>query len=243
MDAGQLLGPEGRLSPSAMAEMLGALAYPVRLALLDALLDPKTLTEIRVSPQRISEGDNPARPAAMQTVAAHLEKLVETGFVTVRERKGAGKQLKTYALNPTRLYALTEELRRLGVRHTGRGLSPEATATTSIAQGKIDAKEARLVLVHGVQEGKSFPLRAGRGPWRIGRRADLEIALDYDPFLSGIHAQVLQASAGFRLEDLPTNKNGSYVNWRRMEPNSDLELRPGDVIGVGRSLLVFQGVD
>lgn len=234
-------GRAGLLTQEAVAEQLAALAYPVRLALLDALGEPKSLAEIRVSPQRLEMGENPQRPAAMQTVAAHLERLVDAGFVIVGERERLGRPQRTYAISPQRLYALTEELRRLGVRLVGRGRGTDATETVMAGVQGSASRGPRLVLAHGVGEGRVFDLSGPEpGRWRIGRRPELEVPLDYDPYVSGLHATVVRRSGKVLLLDAGESKNGSYVNWQRVPPGRERELAAGDVVGVGRSLLVLQ---
>ena len=99
----------------------------------------------------------------------------------------------------------------------------------------------KLVLVHGVYEGKAFALSSeteqARG-WLIGRRRDAPISLDYDPYVSTENAVVKRAGEGFRIEDLGS-KNGTAINWEHLDERGTHQLRPGDVIGVGRSLLSY----
>jgi len=65
--------------------------------------------------------------------------------------------------------------------------------------------------------------------------------LAYDPYVSHRHAEVVRRADEHRLIDLRTARNGTYLNWRRMPPGGDSVLQPGDIVGVGRSLLVFRG--
>lgn len=43
------------------------------------------------------------------------------------------------------------------------------------------------------------------------------------------------------LLDLPGNRNGTLLNWKPLARGGVAELKAGDVVGVGRSLLVFRG--
>lgn len=233
-----MVGPaRAPLDHVALAESLAALAYPLRLELLEALGAPVALSDIRVRPLRHDGAGEPARVAAKQTVAAHLDKLVEVGLVTRSVEPGGGP---TYAVDPQRLYALTEELRSLSVRHSGRGRTRDATGTLVQAGAPRAVAGPRVVLVHGVYEGRAYSLDAKR-PSIIGRRRDADVALDYDPFVSAEHARIEPTAQGMRIVDAPSNKNGTTLNWDAMERGGAAVLETGDVIGVGRSLLIYYG--
>lgn len=224
-----------------LAEFLGALAYPVRLQLLDALRFPRTLGEIRVAPHRALAGANPDRSLARPTVLGHLEKLVEKELVRVDHVEQGGKAVARYVVNPARLYALMEELRRLSVRHAGRGVAEDATGTVEPFVDVPPPEGPRLMLVHGVYEGKAFPLdasSAANDEWAIGRDRGLPVSLDYDPYVSATNAVVRRHGEGYAVADLGS-KNGTSVNWVPLPPHGARLLRAGDVIGVGRSRLSF----
>lgn len=223
-----------------LADYLGALAYPLRLELLDVLRFPHTLSEIRVSPHRREGGVAPDRPAARQTVQSHLDKLVEADIVRSEPFEADGRVVPRYVVNAPKLYELTEELRRLSLRYAGRGAASDATGTVGEAPPAVDAKGPRLVLVHGVYEGKVFALDDPQEPdrWLIGRRRDADVALDYDPFVSLDHALVTRQGRTFSIIDL-VSKNGTTVNWGRVDGGAPRPLKSGDVVGIGRSLLVF----
>lgn len=99
----------------------------------------------------------------------------------------------------------------------------------------------RLVLVHGVYEGRAYPLTgqtADGGGWLLGRAKDVAVSLDYDPFVSHETARVTREGDRFEITDLGS-KNGTWVNWRSLEEGESAERECGDVVGVGRSLLAF----
>ncbi len=224
-----------------LAGFLDALAYPVRLELLDKLRFPKTLGEIEVQPHRPGTQGSPDRSLARPTVLSHLEKLMQKGLVRTEQVEKAGRQVPQYAVDPSRLYALMEELRRLSVMFAGRGRPSDATGT--LAGGtEVDAWEGpRLLLVHGVYEGKTFPLTdetAENGRWTIGRSRKLPIPLDYDPYVSSENAFITREKGSFRVTDLES-KNGTTVNWEPLPPGGSRVLKPGDVLGVGWSRLSF----
>lgn len=225
-----------------LAEFLSALAYPMRLELLDLLRFPHTLAEIRLSPHRVEPGGNPDRPAAKQTILGHLDKLIDAGLVRTEEVEQQGRQVPSYTVNPQKLYALTEEMRRLSVRYAGTGVGGDETGTLAPAAARERVEGPRLVLVHGVYEGKSFPLNpktATDGRWVIGRRSALAVSLDYDPFVSLENTAVVESGGRHRVVDLEASKNGTSVNWAYLPRGGTRDLQTGDIIGVGRSTLLF----
>lgn len=231
-------GATGPLNYDALADRLSALAYSLRLELLDRLRFPHSIGELRLSPRRREGGKVISRPAARQTIQGHLNQLIEAGLVDAEpaEEKSPNK----YIVNAARLYEITEQMRRLSVRYAGRARHPDETGTMAPDVLPPAAQGPRLVLVHGLYEGKSFALDASKtaGQWSIGRRSGAEILLEYDPFVSLDHAVVTGRDGRYTLTDLGS-KNGTTVNWAALPRSGSHVLRPADVIGVGRSLLVF----
>lgn len=225
---------------------LKTLAYASRLELLAALRTPKTLDEIHLTPGASQAGENPDRPISRQAVQNHLDKLHEAGLVRVGETDRKGKRaIHEYTLDQARLFAVCEELRKVSALEPTVALDPNATEGLPESRGAASWETgAKLVLVHGVHEGRAFALKPslthpGRG-WVIGRTADAAIALEYDPFVSLENAEVVQVGRQHRLLDLRSSRNGTFLNWRRLPVGGEATLRSGDVIGVGRSLLVFR---
>lgn len=220
----------------ALAEILAALAYPVRLELMDVLRFPQAIGDVRIAPRRTGPGENPERAVARPTLLAHLEKLIETDLVRL---EGAGiRGGQRYHANPQRLFAIVEELRRLSLRYAGKGAAGDETEALQQLRSPDDVAGPRLVLVHGVYEGQAYPLD-GDGPWSLGRRKGHAVWLDYDPYVSLDNAEVRHSAAGFVIEDLPGSRNGTRVNWRPLRSKEPRVLKAGDVVNVGRSLLVF----
>lgn len=225
-----------------LAEFLRALGYPARLELLDVLRVPRTVSDIRLTPRRVRPGENPQRPAAKQTIHAHLAKLVDADLVRVQAVEQDGRTTQRYHVNPSKLYALTEELRRISTIHAGRGSADDPTGTLGASTAADEATGPRLVLVHGVYEGRAYPLddATGKGGrWIVGRNRNAAVPLDYDPFVSVENALVARTEDGFTVTDLRESKNGTSVNWKPLQKELPRPLRAGDVIGVGRSLLSF----
>lgn len=229
-----------RAELDALADVLGALANANRLAMLAQLVSPKAIRDIRLNPEAPGDGENPERPISRQAVRDHLLKLEEVGVV----RRVSGSEptekpwREEYVLSHTRVFAIAEEFRKLcRLRATTEAM--DGTQATPPLEGPSGLSGPRLVLVHGLNEGAAFPL-AGEGPWVIGRRRGLPVSLDYDAFLSSEHASVAASGPGFELEDLPSSRNGTYLNWRLLDARGKRRLEHGDVIGVGRSLLMFR---
>lgn len=223
-----------------LAEALAALSYPLRLELLDLLRIPHSLPDIRLSPHRQAAGENPARAVSKQVVHAHLEKLIDAGLVETESTAQDGRRVNKYTVNVQQFWSVAEGLRRISARYAGRGSIGAETGTMVAGAASNEHQGPRLVLVHGIYEGRTYPLKAkdkAVARWVIGRSRTAGICLDYDPFVSMEHAVVVARSNGYLLED--TSKNGTSVNWSPIARGSPHVLRPGDVIGVGQSLLSF----
>lgn len=97
------------------------------------------------------------------------------------------------------------------------------------------SRSASLVLLGG--EG-----RRAKREWEIGeelvvgRSPECSVRLD-DEFASNLHAKIYQLQGRYYVEDLGST-NGTYVNGRRI--NYPIELRGGDRIRVGRTLMEFR---
>ncbi|HVL48036.1 MAG TPA: FHA domain-containing protein [Candidatus Thermoplasmatota archaeon] len=224
---------------------LKVLATTNRLELLSLLRRPKTLDEIRLTPAASQAAGSPDRAISRQAVQGHLDRLIDVGLVRVASTERKGKRaVQEYALDHARLFAVLEEMRKLSRLESTAAVDP--FATESLGEGRPLAWEdgPKVVIVHGVREGRAFPLKASaakapRG-WIIGRAADAHVPLEYDPFVSTENSEIVKTAEGFRLLDLRTARNGTYLNWNRLPVGGSAPLESGDVIGVGRSLVVFR---
>ncbi len=222
-----------------VADIMRALGNPVRISMLTILRQPRTLGEIQVTPVRQDDGQRPERAMSRVSVRQHLEQLLEIGAVQQVRGTRDGRTVTLYQVNHRQLFALTEELRELGRLRPEKDLIPDGTAPGSPEMPPI--KGPRLVLMNGAYEGKTFPLKAeGAQTWTIGRARNAAIALDYDPYLSLQNSEVRFVRGQFTLHDIATNRNGTRLNWEAVPRGSSLPLRSGDVLGVGRSQLLFR---
>jgi DNA-binding transcriptional ArsR family regulator len=224
----------------ALEAYLKSLASSGRLRLLRILRSPRTLDEIRL------ERSDSGVPMSRQSVQEHLDRLMEVGLVRAGHREREGRRgASEYLLDHARLFDILEELRRLAAFEGRVSLS---ALETQRARGSPEAPAwppgPKLVLVHGVEEGRVFPLppsllRDGRG-WVVGRAPHAHVRLDYDPYVSADNSEVLPRGGGYALLDVRSATNGTSLNWTRLPPGGEARLSDGDIVGVGRSLLVFR---
>jgi len=228
-----------------VAPFLKVLASESRLSLLSALRTPKTIDEILLSPSAARGEDRSHGPISRQAVQRHLDVLLDAGLVR-RESTHHGVRRAGYAyvLDHTRVFAIVEEIRALTAYRST--MSPDLVRTESGRPSPRDEWEAgpKLVLVHGVGEGKAFALResalqTGRG-WIIGRSPDVQVPIVYDPFVSSENTAIVHGPNGYSVNDLRSSRNGTSLNWQRLGPGEEAPLESGDVIMVGRSLLLFR---
>jgi DNA-binding transcriptional ArsR family regulator len=213
-------------TPAAL-RALAALAHPVRLEILRQLGQPRQLSDLSV------RQPGSGRPLARQTLRQHLDRLVACGLV---ERRAAGAR-PAYVLDPRGLFLLSESFCDLAsLRAPTRAPAPTLHAAEGGPQGTVTG----FVLVRGLHQGRLLVLPRGRGRWTVGRSAAADVVLDFDPYVSSRHAEVEATPSGFLLRDLPGNKNGTMLNFAPMARGSAAPLGPGDVVGVGRSLLLFR---
>ncbi|WP_250003829.1 FHA domain-containing protein [Actinoplanes sp. M2I2] len=113
--------------------------------------------------------------------------------------------------------------------------SAPVTGPRSSAPQPGPASPARLVRAPG---GGSFALPARRAVV-IGTAPDADLRLT-DSYANRRHARVSPSDGAFWVEDLGTT-NGTTRNGHRVDGRE--RLRPGDVIGVGRTRLEFTRTD
>lgn len=170
------------------------------------------------------------RPQRLVLTEDLAHRLLEAGLL----RQGMGEGLD---VDPAAVHRLIEELAPLGVtaepgpNATQMG-QPFATATWQ--------NGPKLIVVKGASEGSSYPLQGGKHSWILGRDVDADVPLAFDPYVSRHSGEVWQDGEDYYLEDLTPFKNGVYLNWRRLDRREAAHLEDGDIIGVGRTLLVFR---
>lgn len=216
---------------------LKALAHPNRLELLRMLRVPMAAGEVHLRPRRRDDALSQERAISRQAVLQHLESLEEVGVVDrLPEEPGVGQRR---VVNQARLFALIEDLRALTM------LRPAVRVDVDATLARMDEPHAawppgpKLVLVAGPWEGHVFPLQPP-GPWTVGRSRSQRVSLAYDPYVSAEHARLVAEGGGAALEQLPGARNPCLVNYAPLAKGARRRLRSGDVVGVGRSVLVYQ---
>jgi pSer/pThr/pTyr-binding forkhead associated (FHA) protein len=227
-----------------LADHLRVLANPNRLELLYELRSPKSVDELELTPEQVREGENPERPISHQAIRKHLSKLASIDVVATEARNREGRLVDEYVVNHQRLFAIVEEFRSLGELEPERSATREDTISADRETDGDAGQGPRLVVVRGRREGRAFPLDeearlADRG-WVVGRKQGLSVCLDYDPFVSAENTVLERAADGFQVRDLPASRNGTFLNFEQLPPGGSATLSEGDVIGVGRTNLVFR---
>lgn len=228
-----------------LGNALHALVHPNRLQLLLELSRPKLVSDLRLTPASVPDGENPDRPLSRQAVQAHLDQLVDVGLVrALATTTDAGRAAFAYVVDHARLFALAEDFRTLARTERAVQLDPLETSGLS---GEVAPKwpdGPKLVIVHGLGEGTAVPLalidRTPPRGWVIGRGDRAHVRLTYDPFVSSENAEIVPNDRDYHLLDLRTSLNGTYRNWRRLPVGGEVALENGDIIGVGRTLLLFR---
>lgn len=222
-----------RAGSAAVEAHLKVLGQASRLEILEALREPRTIGEIRVTTSSrlaLAQGE---RVLTRQGIRAHLERLLEIGLVRqVLSTRSGRRGVVEYQIDPRGFFTLVEELRELTASVCGQAL----------AQSEEEASSGmpRLVLVRGIPEGRVFELRrenSGPHGWTIGSRPLASVPLDYDRYAPPDAAEI-ESDAPDHL--LLASAQGVTHNWKPLEVGARVPLRQGDVLGVGRSLLVFR---
>lgn len=219
-----------------LAEDLDGLSNLQRLRLLHFLTRPRYAEEI-------AEHLGMSRQSALK----HIEKLEERQFVrAVHGRRASGPVIE-YLVNPSRLFAVGVALGNLGRLEPEGGPAVRFSQKTEVLNDdgqpkpQLDAepRPAQLLVTSGPSAGVKYGLAADKRRWTMGRDEDRDLRLANDPFVSGRHAEIQTERTGPVLVDV-FSANGTYLNFMRLPRGGRVPLRPGDVIGIGHTVLVYQ---
>jgi FHA domain-containing protein len=227
----------------ALADRLRALANPARLELLYELRFPRAITDIHLKPSVLSS-HHAERNISREGVRKHVNRLVELGFLEPMDVQRDGLPAVEHVLNHRSMFGVVEDLRDVARKGPLVDLPLRQTRTVRTQAPEKENFGPRLIMVHGPRDGYAYSLSAQDSSivsWVIGRRPGVAVCLDHDPFVSLDHAEVRSAeSSDFVVADLKRSKNGTWLNWREMPRGGVATLRTGDVVGVGRTLLLFR---
>lgn len=200
------------------------------------------MERLRLKPGAAQAGANPGRPISRPAVMRHLRLLEAQGVISARTRRGHGSPpTREYVADRARLYALLEDLRNIAQLGSTAPFEVAPTYQASQTPPAHWPTGPKLVLIRGAYEGKAFSLVGRRDHvWSVGRRRGSAISLDYDPYVSMDHCRIAYEQGALSLTAIATAKNGTLLNWKLLPPGSPTPLRSGDVISVGRSLLLFR---
>lgn len=230
-----------------LSTYLKALAHPARLEILYRLRVPSAAADIVVKPRRKDADLSAERAMSRQSILEHIEVLEGVGVVG-RLPEAEGSQWVTSAQH---VFALLEDLRKLTTIEPAARVDVDATMAGAQAKGAAWAPQRseawtddirrtpgpKLVLATGPWEGRAFELK-GAGPWTLGRSRSRDVALTYDPFASAENASLAKEGTRFTLTPDASARNPVRVNFRAITGSQTLQ--PGDLVGIGRSMLVFQ---
>jgi len=229
----------GDIDKQRRALILEALSNENRLSIIEQLRSPKTVSEIILPPTHHRAGENPDRPISRQAVRVHLARLAEIGILRTTKRRRGDVAVEEHALDRPGLFAVLEDLRSLVTDVT----DPQApVGIDRRGMARVESQAPRLVLVRGLGEGRVFPLRPAGTPeadaWIIGRQPGVAVELEYDPHVSRKNSAICPRGHDLDIRDL-SSSNGTHVNGKPLFAAEGHALRHGDIIGVGRSILVF----
>jgi pSer/pThr/pTyr-binding forkhead associated (FHA) protein len=114
-------------------------------------------------------------------------------------------------------------------------------ATPAELKERIEAeRRGAPFVVYRDGEGKQqvVPLPERGRELTLGRDAEADIRLDWDPHISGLHAQLRRAGGGWLVVDDGLSRNGTFVNDERVVGRR--RLRDGDQLRLGHAALIFR---
>lgn len=210
---------------------LRALASPVRLQILRALVVPARAPDIRVHATGERAGLGAERFLGRSTVIEHLDILEEAGLV---RRVG-----DVFAADQQGMVAFLQDIGSLARLRALVEVDVEATRSSPQPTTQPVAPLPRLLVASGPAAGRAFALD-GPGPWAIGRGHANEIALAHDPHVSRTHVIVTRDATGFHAKVANAAKNPAFVDFVPLDASRIALLRPGSVLTIGVTPLVLQ---
>lgn len=210
---------------------LRALASPVRLQILRALIVPTRAADIRARAANERAGFGPDRTVGRTTVIEHLDVLEKADLV---RRVG-----DSFVVHQQGLVAVLQQLGELARLRALIEVDVEATRASPAPASQPLPIWPRVLVVNGPDAGRAVALQ-GAGPWRIGRGSECEVSLTHDPHVSRVQAEILRATVGFRLRVNDASKNPVFVDFARVDPGASSDVRSGSALSVGATMLVLQ---
>jgi pSer/pThr/pTyr-binding forkhead associated (FHA) protein len=123
---------------------------------------------------------------------------------------------------------------------TGDPLAPHSLSAGELQELLAAERVGRAFLAFRDQDGR-LGFFASPGDERnctLGRRPELDVAIAWDPEVSGLHAELQGLGGEWTIVDDGLSRNGTYVNGQRLGGRQ--RLRDGDRIRIGQTTLVFK---
>src|SRR5512139_4046227 len=118
----------------------------------------------------------------------------------------------------------------------GQGVQDPSATTTPVLSGDAEREDPSgrglascLIMLAGPELGRRIDLRPGI--FTLGRESHCNLVVPLGG-VSRVHCSLRREAAGTWLRDLGST-NGSFRNGERVPPHEDVQLRSGDLIGVG----------
>lgn len=210
---------------------LRALASPVRLQILKALVTPARAADLRIRAAGERAGLGAERFLGRTTLIEHLDVLADAGLV---RRIG-----ETYATDQQAMVALLQDVGELARLRALVEVDVEVTRAGPAPKLQPLPRLPRVLVANGPEAGRAFGLEGG-GPWRVGRGTECEVPLGHDPHVSRVHVSLQRDDGGFRAHVLPTAKNPVFVDFAQLAAGETRSVRAGALLSVGATLLVLQ---
>jgi len=210
---------------------LRALASPVRLQLLKALVTPSRAADLRIRAAGERAGLDAERFLGRTTLIEHLDVLAEAGLVR--------KIGETYATDQQAVVALLQDLGDLARLRALVEVDVEVTRPAPAPLLQALPRLPRVLVANGPAGGRAFGLE-GKGPWRVGRGAECEVPLVHDPHVSRVHVSIERDGGGFLARVAPSAKNPVLVDFTQVVPGGSVRMPAGALLSVGATLLVLQ---
>lgn len=118
-------------------------------------------------------------------------------------------------------------------------LSPHLATPVELRERLRAERSGGAFLVYRDEEGgQRLVTLVDRGGVTIGRECDCDICIDWDPLVSGLHAEIRAAGGRWLIVDDGLSRNGTYLNEQRVVGRR--RLRDLDQVRVGSVVLVFR---
>lgn len=119
-------------------------------------------------------------------------------------------------------------------------LAPHSLSPLELKEMLDAERAAEPFLVFRDRDGsfRCHSLGSGEQTRTLGRRPQMDLPIDWDPEVSGLHAEIQVSGGELAIVDDGLSRNGTYVDGRRV--NGRRRLHDGDRIRVGQTVIVVR---